>query len=132
MADKKGRVEQHRLAFEKVRSMTRRGIEFEPFLVSSEAHQFDVSKFYADIFSVYTDDDGDIAVPGAADEDDPSFTRQPWNATTKFEDLEAAIGARETPMRVVFDVPLIVTPEVNGGLTMGVKGCVTTSFEGYI
>lgn len=126
MGDKKGRSEQHRLAFEKVRSMMRRGIEFEPFLISSEDHPFETSHFYSDVFCAYTDEDEEAVIPSTED-DEQKYTQQPWNATTKFQDLEGEVGARENPMRVIFSVPLTIVPEVGGGLTMGVKGYVLTT-----
>lgn len=120
MGDKKGRTEQHRLALEKVKSMTRRGIEFEPFLISTEDHEFETSHFYADLFCVYAEDDGDFIGPGS-DNEGGNYLRRPWNATTKFDNLEGDVGARETPKRIIFSVPLFLGPN----LTIGVKGYCT-------
>lgn len=120
MGDKKGRAEQHRLALEKVKSMMRRGIEFEPFLISSDQRPFETIHFYADLFGAYADEDGDIVDP-ANDEEAGGYYRRPWNATTKFENLEGEVGARETPKRTIFSVPLFIGSSV----TLGVKGFCT-------
>ena len=96
--------------------MTKRGIEFEPFLISTEDHPFDTSLFYADLFSVYNDDDDETLSTSEAP--DSSAVKRPWNATTKFDTLEEDVGARQTPKRTIFSVPLML----GHGVTMGVKG----------
>jgi ATP-dependent DNA helicase 2 subunit 1 len=111
MEDKKGKTEQQRLALEKVRSMSKRGIEFEPFLISTEDHTFATVHFYGDLFCAYADDDDDV------DAQD-TYNRKTWNATTKFDHLEQELGTRETPKRVIFSIPMMLGKEV----TIGVKG----------
>lgn len=97
-------------------SMTRRGIEFEPFLISTDDHTFETMHFYGDLFSVYADGkDDEMGVDG---NEQAAYNRKTWNATTKFDQLEEEIGARETPKRVIFSVPLRLGKEV----TIGVKG----------
>ena len=115
MEDKKGKTEQQRLALEKVRSMSKRGIEFEPFLISTEEHTFATVHFYGDLFCAYADDED-----GMMDSQDEAATynRKTWNATTKFDHLEQELGTRETPKRVIFSVPMTLGKDV----TIGVKG----------
>ncbi|PWN37744.1 Ku DNA-binding complex, Ku70 subunit [Meira miltonrushii] len=124
MGDKKGKTEQHRLALEKVKSMTRKGIEFEPFLISTDEKEFDTAHFYGDLFCAYADDDENFGSGSLTNEDGDSagsYLRRPWNATTKFDHLEGDVGARETPKRVIFSIPLFIGSQ----LTMGIKGYCT-------
>lgn len=97
--------------------MIKRGIEFEPFLVSTDDQSFETIHFFADLFSAYSDEDGE-AGQSQDGEDGMNYNRRAWNATTKFDHLEQEIGTRETPKRVIFSVPLMLSQDV----TIGVKG----------
>jgi ATP-dependent DNA helicase 2 subunit 1 len=122
MGDKKGKTEQQRLALEKVKSMIKRGIEFEPFLVSSEDNTFETVHFYGDLFCAYADEGNGAAAESIdGSEAIADYNRKTWNATIKFDHLEQEIGTRETPKRVIFSVPMTLGKDV----TIGVKGYCT-------
>lgn len=93
--------------------MTKRGIEFEPFLISTEEHTFATIHFYGDLFCAYADDEDDVL-----EDESAKYSRRTWNATTKFDHLEQELGTRETPKRVIFSVPMKLGDDV----TIGVKG----------
>lgn len=97
--------------------MIKRGIEFEPFLISTENHPFETIHFYGDLFCAYADDDED-KVGSQSNSEGANYNTKTWNATTKFDHLEQELGTRETPKRVIFSVPMKVGNEVN----IGVKG----------
>lgn len=121
MGDKKGKAEQQRLALEKVKSMIKRGIEFEPFLVSSDDVKFETIHFYGDLFCAYADDEEGENGESIDGNEVANYNRKTWNATIKFDHLEQEIGTRETPKRVIFNIPMTL----GDNLTIGVKGYCT-------
>ncbi|UZJ54617.1 hypothetical protein CBS101457_003937 [Exobasidium rhododendri] len=121
MGDKKGKAEQQRLALEKVKSMTKRGIEFEPFLVSGEDHTFETVHFYGDLFCAYAEENNETSGEPEDRIEAANYNHKTWNATVKFNHLEQEIGTRETPKRVIFSVPMTLGSE----MTIGVKGYCT-------
>lgn len=100
--------------------MIKRGIEFEPFLISTENHPFETLHFYGDLFCAYADEEEDDKSGSQNDNEAASYNTKTWNATTKFDhlDLDQELGTRETPKRVIFSVPMRLGNEV----TIGVKG----------
>ncbi|OLL23564.1 ATP-dependent DNA helicase II subunit 1 [Neolecta irregularis DAH-3] len=79
------------------------GIRIEPFFISTVEKLFDSSKFYENI--IYPDPDND--------EDDDLE-----DAVFRFEHLFDRIRSKQTPRRILFDVPL----ELGSGFRIGVNG----------
>ena len=75
----------------KMKDFYRRGVDLEPFFISSAAHPFAVNIFYAEVIGEY--DDGyaeDSARPWRlrAMQDQNVSKRNAWDAAAKFEELK--------------------------------------------
>lgn len=85
----------------------RRGVDLEPFFMSSQAHRFDINLFYAEILGVY--DDGlvdDKLRPWRLRQlqDQNVSKRAAWDSAEKMAELEDQMGGREVPKRVNYDL----------------------------
>lgn len=135
-----------RACLDKMNEFRKIGVRIEPFFINSNkptaasqepsgsqlTRDFEINKFYADVFAHYDDDrDQD-------DDDDGTARRLPrgfsstaaeqlkgqetkrtlWDSSVRFQELEDDVATRETPKRVVFNIrfelaALDPTPESN-------------------
>ncbi|KAL4402874.1 ATP-dependent DNA helicase II subunit 1 [Malassezia pachydermatis] len=91
----------------------RRGIDLEPFFMSSATEAFHINTFYAEILGVY--DDGlldDTLRPWRLRQmqDQNVSKRAVWDSTMKLAELDEQLSGREMPKRVVFDLTMDLGP----------------------
>lgn len=101
-----------------MKDMYRRGIDLEPFFMSSKTHTFRVNAFYAEIVGTYDDGLVDDALRPwrlRQMQDQNGSKRKAWDSTLKFQELEEQMGGREMPKRVIFDLLLDLGPLSKSG-----------------
>lgn len=90
-----------------MKDMYRRGIDMEPFFMSTKLHEFRVNAFYAEIVGVYDDGIVDDALRPwrlRQMQDQNGSKRKAWDSALKLQELEEQMGGREMPKRVIFDL----------------------------
>ncbi|SNX84766.1 related to ATP-dependent DNA helicase II, 70 kDa subunit [Melanopsichium pennsylvanicum] len=110
-----------RACLDKMNEFRKIGVRILPFFIkpAGEAEQgmeFEINKFYADVFAQYDDDleDEDSAYPQKLAEGigrtahvqlkGQELKRSLWDSAIHFQELEDDIATRETPKRVVFNI----------------------------
>lgn len=92
---------------DRMKDMYRRGIDMEPFFMSTKLHEFRVNGFYAEIVGVYDDGLVDDALRPwrlRQMQDQNGSKRKAWDSALKLQELEEQMGGREMPKRVIFDL----------------------------
>lgn len=96
-----------------MKDMYRRGVDMEPFFMSSQRHAFRVNVFYAEIVGAYDDGLVDDALRPwrlRQMQDQNGSKRRAWDSTLKFQELDEQMGGREMPKRVIFDLMMDLGP----------------------
>lgn len=96
-----------------MKDMYRRGVDLEPFFMSSQQHTFRVNVFYAEIVGAYDDGLVDDALRPwrlRQMQDQNGSKRRAWDSTLKFQELDEQMGGREMPKRVIFDLMMDLGP----------------------
>ncbi|WFD44887.1 ATP-dependent DNA helicase II subunit 1 [Malassezia psittaci] len=92
---------------DRMKDFHRRGIDMEPFFMSSKLHTFRVNTFYAEIVGSYDDGITDDALRPwrlRQMQDQNGGKRHAWDSTFKLQELDEQISGREMPKRVIFDL----------------------------
>ena len=98
---------------DRMKDMYRRGIDMEPFFMSSAQRPFRVNIFYAEIVGAYDDGLVDDALRPwrlRQMQDQNGSKRKAWDSSLKFQELDEQVGGRELPKRVIFDLLLDLGP----------------------
>ncbi|WFC95567.1 ATP-dependent DNA helicase II subunit 1 [Malassezia brasiliensis] len=98
---------------DRMKDMYRRGVDLEPFFMSSQQHTFRVNMFYAEIVGAYDDGLVDDALRPwrlRQMQDQNGSKRRAWDSTLKFQELDEQMGGREMPKRVIFDLMMDLGP----------------------
>lgn len=98
-------------SMDRMKELFRRGMDLEPFFMSTPTHAFRVNAFYAEIVGTYDDGLADDALrPWRLRQmhDQNGSKAKAWDSQLKLQELEEQMGGREVPKRVLFDLLLDV------------------------